>query len=285
MIALGTYNDLTVVHIDADGITLMDDDPNEDDVEMILAAEFVPDGIAMGDTIEVFVTMHSSGYPVVTGQRPKAVLGEFAFLEVVDITEHGAFLDWGLEKDLFVPFGLQHTRMEVGRSYIVAISIDKAMRMVGASKLAGFFSYEVDHFSHGDKVQLLVYAFNPLGAQVIVDGSYTGLVHDSQATQILAVGDTLTGYVQQIRDDNKLDIILSQPGHAGTLSAQEEVLSALERAGGSLPLHDKSAPAEISATLGMSKKVFKRAIGGLYKARKIALSSSGITLIGEPPTE
>ena len=248
--------------------------------DVLLPGRLVPEGARVGDVLRVFVPTDSEDRPVLTTEEPAALLGEFALLEVVDLSEHGAFLDWGLDKDLFAPFGEQVRKLAVGDRMVFRVCLDERTgRLFAASRLAPHFDYDVSAVRAGDEVELLVYGQNEIGALVVVDGRHTGLVYRNEAFRPLRVGDALTGWVKQVREDNKLDIRLQRSGRAAIDDAEEVILEALRAGGGWLALHDKSPPEQIRAELRMSKKAFKRALGGLYKARRVALEEGGVRLL------
>ncbi len=229
-----------------------------------------------GQAVEVFVYTTNQG-PLATFASPALQLGSFAYLPVVEVNEFGAFVDWGLPKDLLVPFGNQYAPMEQGRSYVVGLRLHrKTMRLVGTTVLSGLFDDDVHGLSPGDEVDLMVYGRIDQGYQVIVAGRHAGLVYRDQAFRRLRIGDTLRGWVDRVRPDHRLDIVLQRPGGAGTDDACAAVLAALDANGGALPLHDKSPPTEIKRRLNMSKKAFKKAVGRLYKNRLIELGDKEI---------
>lgn len=241
--------------------------------ELLLPNKFVPAEAKVGGPIEVFVYTDSEDRPVATTQTPLAQVGDFACLEVVDQNSHGAFLNWGLDKDLFAPRSEQHEPLIVGRRYVVAVYLDNASgRVAAASRLGEFFDYDLSPLSVGDRVPVVVYGRNERGTQVIVADRYSGLVYSNEIYIELKVGDKLDAYVSALRDDNKVDLRLQQTGARGQKDATARLLDAIEQAGGMLPLGDKSSPDEIYQRLGMSKKVFKAAIGALYKSGKVVPS-------------
>lgn len=238
--------------------------------EVLLPNKFVPAGAQVGDPIDVFVYTDSEDRPVATTQTPLAQVGDFACLAVVDQNAHGCFLNWGLDKDLFAPRSEQHEPLIIGRSYVVAVYLDNASgRVAAASRLGEFFDYDLSPLSVGDRVPIVVYGRNERGTQVIVADRYSGLVYSSESYVDLKVGDKLEAYVSVLRDDNKVDVRLQQTGARGQKDATLKLLDALEQAGGSLPLGDRSSPEEIYQHLSMSKKAFKAAAGALYKSGKV----------------
>jgi len=274
MIELGEYQTLPVRKRVSFGVYL----GTEDDT-VLLPERYVPGGTEVGDHLRVFVYNDSEDRPVATTLTPAATLRRVAAMEVVDTTEHGAFVDWDLAKDLFVPHREQLRKMAVGERHVVQVRRDpQTDRLMGSSRLHEFFDHDVRHLQVGRQVALLVYDLTDFGARVIVDERYAGLIHDADLPERPEIGDELIGYIALIRRDHKVDVTLDQRGRGATLDAQELILEALARTG-FLPLHDKSPPGEIAARLDMSKKSFKAAIGGLYRRRLIALEDDGIRLL------
>ncbi|MBT3217519.1 MAG: GntR family transcriptional regulator [Proteobacteria bacterium] len=270
MIEIGRYNLLPVFELSPRGALL-----GTEEEHVFLNASMVPPDTSVGDELRVFV--YTDDVPMATTKQPYAVVGEFAFLEVVAVTRDGAFLDWGLPKDLFAPFGRQHRRMQVGDWVVVGLSLhQRTQRVMASSTLSGRFDDDVSRLSPGHEVDLLVYGFNEVGVRVIVNGRHAGLVYHDFVYQKLRVGDKLKGYVALVRDDHRLDITLQQGGMAGINATQKLILDKLDAEGGFLPLHDKSSPLAIEHALGVSKKSFKKAVGALYKARLIELTNDGI---------
>jgi predicted RNA-binding protein (virulence factor B family) len=277
VIALGKYHELPVTRTVNAGITL-----GEGDDQVFMPARSVPEGTALGDVLRVFVYSDSDDRPTATTRQPYAIAGQYAYLECVDTSHHGAFMDWGLDKDLFVPWSEQYNEMRVGQKYVVMISVDELTnRVMARSMLRDTFDADTRGFELDQEVSLLVYNFNEFGTQVVVDGRYSGLVYHNETFSRLAEGQELRGYVKEIREDGRLDVRLQRTGRAGTSDAQAVVLAAMEEAGGFLPIHDKSPPQYIKRHLAMSKKAFKRAIGALYKQRRIVITERGIELIKE----
>jgi len=276
-IDIGRYSTLTIRREAEAGLYL-----GSDEQEVLLPRKFIPKDFEIGAEITVFVYTDSEDRPVATTQKPKAIVGDFAALEVIDLSEHGAFLDWGLDKDLFAPFKQQQRKLDLGDWLVFAISLDeRSNRVIASSQLRTFFDYDVSGVKVDDAVELLVYDHNELGALVVVDGRHTGLVYKGEASRDLRIGDTLTGYVKLVRPDNKLDIRLQRTGREAIDDATQTLLDALREAGGFLPLHDKSPPEQIRRRLSLSKKAFKRALGGLYKARRVELLPDGVKLLDE----
>lgn len=248
--------------------------------EILLPSKYVPEDTHPGDKILVFLHKDSEDRLLATTLQPKGKLGDFVPLRTKDVTPHGAFMDWGLEKDLFVPNREQHTKFLVGETYVVRICLDyKTDRLIGVSKLNAFLSNtDISELREGDRVNLLVYEETDRGFAAVINQKYGGLIYKNQIFEPIAPGDEKTGYIKTIREDQKIDLSLSPPGMEAVDKNRDVILDALESHGGHLPLHDKSDPAQIQDQLNMSKKAFKKAIGGLYKDGKIELESEGIRL-------
>lgn len=252
--------------------------------EVLLPKKYVPRDLAMGDEIEVFLYLDSEDRPVATTLKPKAQLGEFAYLPVIDVNNMGAFLDWGLEKDLFVPFGEQHRTMEVGRSYIVYLYLDKLKgRITASSKIDKFLDDEKPHdFTPQQAVNLLVANSTDLGYKAIVNNSHWGVLYENEVHQRLSFGQSIDGFIKRIRPDGKIDLSLTSLHDGGkeTRDKYEKIiLDYLKNQNGFAPVHDKSDPKIISDLFGMSKKAFKKAIGSLYKQKIINIEKDGINLV------
>jgi len=271
MIEIGRFNTLPVLHVVQQGAVLGDED-----AQVLLPAREIPCQLQEGEPIQVFVYTNSQGLAA-TLTEPKLQLGGFALLEVLEVGEYGAFVDWGLPKDLLVPFGNQYRPLKTGERRVVGLRIHlKTQRLVGTTTLSGMFDDDVSGLSPGDAVDLMVYGKIEHGYQVIVAGRHAGLIYGDQTFRRLEHGEQLQGWVAVVRDDHRLDITLQRPGRAGTDDASAVILAALDAAGGSLPLHDKSHPAVIQRRLHMSKKAFKKAVGSLYRNRLIEISEDGI---------
>jgi predicted RNA-binding protein (virulence factor B family) len=275
MIEIGKFHELTVVAEAAAGVYL----DAGDGEEILLPRKYVPAGTVPGGTLRVFVLRDSEDRLLATTQVPKAVAGEYACLRAKEVTEHGAFLDWGLDKDLFVPFKEQKHRMMTGQSYVVRVCVDaKTDRIIGSSRLERHLSHETGPLTEGQKVELMVYDFTDLGILCVVDRNYYGMLYRGETFELLDIGAVRTGYIKKVREDGKLDVTLQPQGYDAALEAMPAVLETLRRAGGVLPYNAKTDADEIARVFRMSKKLFKKAIGGLYKDRKIVITDTGIRL-------
>ena len=266
-------HDLPVSAINAQGAWLL-----AGRERILLPLREVPAGLKLGEYLQVFVCGDATGTPVATLHRPKALFGEFAFLKVTKIGPYGAFLDWGMDKDLLVPHKEQPEPMQTGHSYVVKVRLDRQGRPLGTARIDKCLSNAEIEVAAGEQVDLLVWQFSVLGAKVIVNHRHAGLIYRDEIGNRLNIGDRLTGYVKRIRADHKIDVTLHQGPSTEIDAAKAKIMAALNKGGGVLALHDHSPPAVIEATLHMSKKLFKKAVGGLYKAGLITLSARGISL-------
>lgn len=275
MLQAGSYQTLTVSRISDHGIYLADAEGNE----VLLPNRYVSLEDRPGDTKEVFVYHDSENRPIATTERPYAVAGEAAFLEVVDKNLHGAFLAWGITaKDLFIPNANQAFRMEPGRRYPVFVYRDNVSgRVVATTKLNGFISNETITVRPRQQVDILVARRIPVGYRVIVENRHWGILYDNQLFRPVQPGDRLRGYVNRITEDGRIDISLQQQGFDEVKDAARRLAALLDQAGGTLALNDKSAPEEVAALTGMSKKVFKRALGHLMSRSEVVVADGRIT--------
>ena len=274
-IELGKYNQLKIVKEVDFGLYL---DGGEEG-EILLPARYVPYNYEIGQEIGVFIYLDNEERLVATTLKPYVQVGEFAYLQVSWVNQYGAFLDWGLMKDLFCPFREQKRKMEVGRSYIIHTHIDnESFRIVASSKVEKFLSPEKPPYAPDDEVGLLVWQHTNMGYKVIIDNKYQGLVYDNQVFRELEIGDSLKGYIMQVREDGKVDVALQRSGRQQTLDFADTLLKYMERNGGRCYLHDKSPAEEIYDRFKVSKKVFKKAVGDLYKRRLIEITDHGLLL-------
>ena len=279
MIKLGDFNLLTVAEKSNNGYILMD----ADKIPVLLFDDLVypnNDELAIGTVKNFFVFKDGEGRYQASLRYPKIKMGEFAWLEVRDVNDTGAFMDWGLPKDLLVPFRLQNQKMMVGKSYLVYLLIDVLTdRLIGTGKINNFLNNEVLTVEMGDEVDLLVYEKTTLGYNVIINHLHKGLVYANEVFTEVQLGQQLKVYIKTIRPDNKIDVMLQRHGFEATEPIRELILERLKSQNGYIAMTDKSEPEEIYAMFGVSKKVFKKAIGGLYKEKQIELKSDGIYLL------
>ncbi|WP_374958129.1 S1 RNA-binding domain-containing protein [Gilvibacter sp.] len=273
---LGRYNTLEIIRETDPGLYLADQEGNE----VLLPHKYKPETYKEGDSIEVFVYRDNEARLIATTLKPKAEVGEFAYLRCSQQTNHGAFMEWGIEKDLFVPFKEQARKMTPGSWYTVYIYIDpKTERLVGSSKTKKYLSNDNVELNKYDKVDILITHITERGANAIVNGKHDGLIYIENIFEDIRSGDRLPAYVKKIRPDNKIDLLLQPEGYRSIAPNADYLLEELEMAGGFLALTDKSDPEQIKELLGMSKKSFKKALGTLYKARKVKIEEDGISLI------
>ena len=275
MIQVGNYNTLKVSRKTDFGFYL---DDGEDGI--LLPKRFVPGGLRIGDEIKVFIYHDSDNRLIATTQEPKGVVGDIVSLKCVSTTEHGAFLDWGLMKDIFVAKSQQLTGMYKGGEYLVKIYIDEQTGRVAATeKIDKQISNDVLTVKEKEEVDLHVQRQTDLGYVMIINGKHTGLLHANEVYRKLYVGNKIKGYIKTIRKDNKIDLVLDKPGYEKVSREEEKILNLLEAKKGFLPYNDKTDPQIIYTVFGMSKKTFKMTIGALYKQRKIELTDKGIKIV------
>ncbi|MFD2248317.1 S1 RNA-binding domain-containing protein [Pontibacter ruber] len=276
MVDLGNYNELEIAREVDFGVYL-----TSEDGDILLPAKYVPEGARVGDFVRVFVYRDSEDRVIATNLKPYATVREFACLTCTDSAPFGAFLDWGLEKDLFVPLHNQKDKMRPGHIYCVYIYLDETTdRIVATSKLGKYLHNENIELTEGQEVDLMVAGFTEIGIKVIIDNRYMGILYKNEVFREVRLGDKLKGFIKMIRPDNKIDVTLHRSGGGVNEmgEAADKVLRVLEQAKGYLPLSDSSSPDEIYRVMGMSKKNFKRAIGTLYKAGKIQIAEDHILL-------
>lgn len=279
MVAIGDYNELEITKQVDFGVYL-----DSEDGEILLPAKYLPPRYQLGDRIRVFVYRDSEDRIIATTQQPKAKVGDFAALRVKDTNNYGAFLDWGLEKDLFVPFSNQREKMQPGRTYLVYLYLDEnSDRIVATAKYEKYLSQEPPALREGQQVELLVAGFTDLGIKVIIDNQYAGILYKNEVFRPLGLGEKTRGFVRKIREDGKIDVSLQKAGYAEVSDAAAIILQQLQAAGGKLQLSDNSSPEQIYAALGMSKKTFKKAIGSLYREGKIKLTETHIESAPDQP--
>ena len=276
MLKLGQINTLTALRQIDKGTYLVDDESNE----VFLPNKYVTEIIKIKDTIDVFLYKDSENEMLATTRLPKVKLNEYAALKAIAVSRHGAFFDWGLEKDLLVPYRQQAEPIEEGYYYVVFLYLDEeSQRLVGSTKINNTLKKLSVDLKIGDEVDLLAYQETEMGISVIVNNTYQGMLFQNEIFDDIKIGDKLTGYVKKIRTDNKLDISLNRFGYRGVDANIKKLQKALTDNNGFLNLNDKSSPKDIADQLGMSKKVFKKAVGALYKQKRLEINEKGIKLI------
>ncbi|MDH5358084.1 MAG: S1-like domain-containing RNA-binding protein [Gammaproteobacteria bacterium] len=276
MAELGKLNTLTVIKTVDFGLYLDGGDLGE----ILLPNRYVPEGSTVGGQLEVFVYLDSDDLPIATTETPKAMVGECAYLEVVAVNQVGAFLDWGLPKDLLVPFGEQQKPMQVGQSYMVYLYVDPASeRITASSKLDKFLADTSPYYKDQQQVDLQVFGQTDLGYRVVVNNSVLGLIFNSDVFKPLTYGQRLKGYIKRVRPDKKLDLCLQLPNREMLDTLSEQILAFIKKQGGTTTLTDKSPPEEIAKQFGVSKSSYKKALGKLYKKRLITIEKTHIDLV------
>jgi predicted RNA-binding protein (virulence factor B family) len=271
----GKYYTLRALRASDHGVYLTDEAENA----VLLPKKYVPEGFAIDDEIEVFIYRDSDDRLVATTEKPLIRINEFGVLEVKEVNKFGAFLDWGLEKDLLLPYSEQKYRLFPGKKCMVFVKLDeKTQRLIATTRIEYYVEKENIELEMGEAVDLLIGDSTEIGIQVIINNKYQGLLYDNELFQGISPGDRVTGYVKQVRPDHKVDVMLQQPGYGHVEPAAKKILDVLKANNHFLGLTDKSDPMIILAQLEMSKKTFKKAIGALYKQRLIRLEEDGIYL-------
>lgn len=284
MIKIGKYNTLTILRDTKVGLFLGNEITDPEGIhDILLPNKYVPSQFEIGDELTVFVYLDHEERPVATTLEPYILLNEFALLRVNYVNQVGAFMDWGMEKDILVPFKEQARPMEKGKRYLVFLYMDeKTNRLVASSKTNQFLCNESLKVENGEEVDLIVSHITEIGINVIINERHKGLVYkDEVYDDAIRTGDRLRGYIKTIRPDNKIDVSLHKLGYQNIEPNAQKILDELKASRGFLRLNDSSHPEDIKTVLKMSKKTFKKAIGSLYKDRKIEMKDDGIYLISE----
>ena len=275
MIEIGKYNELRIVAKNSDGLSLSDGDR-----EILLPYQHVPKNVELGDHIEVFVFVNKDGNTIATTQQAFAQVDDFAFLTVVDANDDGAYLDLGIGKDIYVPTREQKRMMEIGESYAVYVYLDETNnRMLASSRLDKFIEEEDFDFDEGDEVSLLITEKTDLGYNAIINNKNIGLLYHNELFANLKPGERRKGWIKKVRVEGKIDLTLQPTGFGHILDSKDVILKELKECGGTIELGDKSTPDEIYDRFQISKSAFKKAIGGLYKERKITVSDNEIKIV------
>ncbi len=275
MAEIGRINKLTIKRARAYGLHL--DGGALGDV--LLKGKYDPEKCQPGDEVEVFVYADRDNHLLATTLKPYAMVGQFARLRVVANSSSGSYLYWGLEQDLFVPRSEQQEQMREGKSYLVFIFLnEKSQRIAASSKLEKFLSTQPPTYEEGEEVDLVIFEKSDLGYRALINHAHGGMLYENEVFQGLAIGQELKGYIKKIREDHKIDLSLQKPGLQGVDDVALAILETIKDRGGSIAVTDKSRPEDIYALFGVSKKVFKKAIGGLYKKRLITMDIHGIKI-------
>ena len=274
-IELGKFNQLEVVKEVDFGLYL----DGGDDGEILLPTRYVPDGCEIGDILNVFLYLDIDERLIATTLTPFVQVGEFAYLEVAWVNQFGAFLNWGLMKDLFVPFSEQKMKMQVGRKYIVYAHIDdESYRIVASAKVEHFLSKEMPEYESGDEVDILIWQKTDLGYKAIVDNKFAGLLYENEIFTEPEIGGKMKAYIKQVREDGKIDLELQKAGFQKVDDFAKVLLDYIKDNGGKISINDKSPAEDIYDEFGVSKKTFKKGVGDLYRKHLILLHEDGITL-------
>jgi predicted RNA-binding protein (virulence factor B family) len=284
MIEIGKYNTLTILRDTKVGLFLGNSTEDPDGIhDILLPNKYVPNVFEIGEELTVFVYLDHEERPVAATLEPYILLNEFALLRVNYVNQVGAFMDWGMEKDILVPFKEQARPMEKGKRYLVYLYMDeKTNRLVASSKTNQFLDNETLTVENGEEVDLIVSHITEIGINVIINERHKGLVYkDEVYDDAIRTGDRLRGYVKTIRPDHKIDVSLQKLGYQNIEPNAQKILDELKASRGFLRLNDNSHPEDIKTVLKMSKKTFKKAIGALYKEHKIEIKDDGIYLVSE----
>jgi predicted RNA-binding protein (virulence factor B family) len=278
MAELGRVNRLTVTGQLAQGWCL----DGEQFGEVMLPTRAAPQACQIGDQLEVFLYVDAQDRVAASAEAALASVGEFAWLKVLEVNEVGAFLDWGLPKDLLLPYGEQKYPPEVGKRVMVKVMLhERTDRLIASTRIDSFVQEETDELRNGQAVDLLIADKTELGYKAIVNNAYWGVLYSSELYQTLSKGQRLQGFVKYIRPDKKIDLTLTQPGYGKISSLAEQIVATLQQHDGFLMLTDKSSPEAIRGVFKVSKKAYKQAVGALYKQRRIAIEDKGIRLLDE----
>lgn len=277
MVKIGKYNKMQVLKSLDFGIYM----DGGDGLEILMPRRYVPEGTEIGDELDCFVYLDSEDRLLATTEKPYATVGEFALLKVNSTNQVGAFMDWGVSKELLIPFREQKVPMEAGRSYIVYIYEDQVShRIAGSAKLNKFLDNIPGDYKKNQEVVLIPFKRTDLGYKVIINGTHTGMIYHNQIFRPIHIGESLPGYVKEVRPDEKVDLMLQPVGYEKAVgNLEQEILTQLEENDGFLPYTDKSDPEIIMSEFHCSKKNFKKALGALYKQKKIDLQENGFRLI------
>ena len=249
-------------------------------LEILLPVRYVPESCKVGDDIDVFIYHDNEGRIIATTVRPLAMVGEFHLMKVKEVTQVGAFLEWGIMKDLLVPYREQKMPMKKGRSYLVYVYLDNVTnRIVASARIDKFLDNVLPLYEYNQEVNLIVADETEIGYKVIINNLHWGLLYRNEVFRSLAKGEKLKGYIKEVRDDDKIDVSMHKLGYQKVDSISQRILDMLIHNGGNLPLHDKSDADEIQALFACSKKSFKKAVGALYKQKLITLEKEGIRLV------
>ena len=275
MVNIGRYNTLRVIKEVDFGVYL----DGEKEGEILMPVRYVPKGCQVGDNVDVFLYLDSEDRPIATTEKPYAQVGEFAMLRVKSVNKIGTFLDWGIMKDLLVPFREQKVTMAEERSYLVYIYVDQeSRRIVASAKLNKFLNKTVPEYVIGQEVDLIIESETDLGYKAIVNNQHWGILYENEVFEQLDKGLKIKGYIKKIRTDNKIDLSLQPLGYEKVDPITQMIMDQLKKEGGFIDVSDKSESEKVYRVFGISKKTFKQAVGALYKQRLITITPDGIRL-------
>jgi len=278
MAEIGVYNNLRVIK-EVDFGVYLDGGEHE---EILLPRRYVSEDCKVDNIIKVFIYLDSEDRFIATTETPYAMVGDFALLKVVAVESVGSFLDWGLLKDLLVPFGEQSPTMEIGKSYIVRIYVDKqSNRIAATTRLDRYLDNTPGNFHAAQEVELLICNQTDIGYKAIINCTHWGVIYSNEVFQPLKSGQKTKGYIKKVREDNKIDLSLHKPGYERVDDITDTILNVLKEQGGFISVTDKSSPEAINKLFGVSKKTYKKAIGAIYRKRLITIEDDGIRLISK----
>ena len=271
---IGRYNNLVIESRSDYGLYL-----SSDEDRILLPNKYVPDNFNIGDSLKVFVYTDSEDRLVATTLKPAGIVGDFVFLKAKDVVPFGTFMEWGLEKDLLVPRNEQQDTMVLGKKYLTKICLDsRTQRVYGTTQISVNCDKNIKDLKVGQQVDLIIHSITKIGIMAVINNQYFGMLYLNETYQDLSIGDSCTGYIMRLREDKKIDLTLKKPGYMSVQGSAQQIVTILKEAGGFIPCHDKSSPEDIKKVFSMSKKEFKRAVGGLYKKGVLALQKNGISL-------
>lgn len=276
MIKIGNFNNLNVIKLVDFGVYL----DGGNNIEILLPSRYIDTPLQVNDVVSVFIYTDSEDRLIATTEKPLIEVGEFAYLKVKQATQYGAFLDWGLAKDLLVPFREQKTRMKEDEEYLVYAYLDDATkRIVASSKIDKFLGNKIPNYKNGEQVNILVYSQTEIGYKVIVDNLFHGMIYYNEVYQNISIGNRLNAFIKSIRPDGKIDLTLNDKAENRISILANKIYDWIKTNGGKTSICDKSSPDKIKETFACSKKDFKKAIGLLYKEHRISITDSGICVL------
>lgn len=276
MVEIGHYNELEIIKFTEQGAYLN----GEDLGEILLPKKYIKDTFKISDNIQIFLYKDSEDRLVATTQKPILTVGEFGYLKVKQVTKFGAFLDWGLEKDLLLPFNEQKQKVQENELCLIYVSLDEnTERIIASAKINKYLDIHKPDFIEGEKVNILIADKTDLGFKVIIENNFSGLLYKNEVFTTINSGDKTFAYIKKIREDGKIDLALQQDGFRKIDKTEKLILDKLKKSKGFIEVTDKSSPTYISSLFGISKKTYKKAVGGLYKKRLIEITKNGIKLL------